>query len=84
MNIYISCKYFYTDKNSTKVFLDKLLKLNDEGADFTDEDLKDEVITMTVAVRDTIITFIPNAYKRPKRVISFNISKKEKKFNEKK
>jgi cytochrome P450 family 4 len=46
------------DKNSTKVFLDKLLKLNDEGADFTDEDLKDEVITMTVAVRDTIIRIL--------------------------
>jgi len=57
------------------VFLDKLLKLNDEGADFTDEDLKDEVITMTVAVRHTIITLTPNVYKRPKRVISFNIPK---------
>lgn len=55
MNRYILYKWFYTDKNSTKVFLDKLLKLNDEGADFTDEDLKDEVITMTVAVRDTIL-----------------------------
>ncbi|XP_060848230.1 cytochrome P450 4C1-like isoform X1 [Rhopalosiphum padi] len=42
-----------SNKNSTKVFLDKLLKLNDEGADFTDEDLKDEVITMTVAGSDT-------------------------------
>lgn len=77
MNRYILCKCFYTDKNSTKVFLDKLLKLNDEGADFTDEDLKDEVITMTVAVRDTIITLTPNAYKKPKRVISFNIPEKE-------
>lgn len=75
MNRYILCKCFYTDKNSTKVFLDKLLKLNDEGADFTDEDLKDEVITMTVAVRHTIITLTPNVYKRPKRVISFNIPK---------
>lgn len=32
------------------MFLDELLKLNDEGVDFTDKDLKDEVITMTVAV----------------------------------
>lgn len=39
-----------SDKTSTKVFLDKLLKLNSEGADFTDADLKDEVITMAVAV----------------------------------
>lgn len=70
MNRYILCKWFYTDKNSTKVFLDKLLKLNDEGADFTDEDLKDEVITMTVAVRDTITTLLVlNAYKRPNLVI---------------
>lgn len=70
MNRYILCKWFYTDKNSTKVFLDKLLKLNDEGADFTDEDLKDEVITMTVAVRDTITTLLAlNAYKRPNLVI---------------
>lgn len=37
-------------KNSPKVFLDKLIKLKHEGADFTDEDLKDEVITMAVAV----------------------------------
>ncbi|VVC26885.1 Cytochrome P450,Cytochrome P450, E-class, group IV,Cytochrome P450, conserved site [Cinara cedri] len=42
-----------TNKSSIKVFLDKLLKLNNEGADFTDGELKDEVITMTVAGSDT-------------------------------
>lgn len=35
-----------------KVFLDKLLALNSEGVNFTDEDLKDEVLTMAVAVID--------------------------------
>ncbi|XP_050530171.1 cytochrome P450 4C1-like [Daktulosphaira vitifoliae] len=50
-------KYDEIDNNfkekRTKVFLDKLLKLNDEGADFTDQDIRDEVITMTVAGSDT-------------------------------
>lgn len=48
--MYVIRKRNILGKSTTKVFLDKLLKLNDEGADFTDKDLKDEVITMTVAV----------------------------------
>lgn len=46
------------------MFLDKLLKLNREGADFTDEDLKDEVVTMTVAVMNDAnyaLNFIKNS-----------------------
>lgn len=50
MDVFWSLVVVFSDKTSTKVFLDKLLKLNSEGADFTDEDLKDEVITMAVAV----------------------------------
>ncbi|VVC43354.1 Cytochrome P450, E-class, group I,Cytochrome P450,Cytochrome P450, conserved site [Cinara cedri] len=42
-----------TIKNSPKVFLDKLLKLNNEGVDFTDDELIDEVITITIAGSDT-------------------------------
>ncbi|XP_050438038.1 cytochrome P450 4C1-like [Adelges cooleyi] len=41
------------EKKRTKVFLDKLLKLNDDGADFSDQDLRDEVVTMTIAGSDT-------------------------------
>lgn len=49
-NVYLMKRAVLVENSTTKVFLDKLLKLNEEGADFTEEDLKDEVITMTVAV----------------------------------
>jgi cytochrome P450 family 4 len=39
----------YTEKHS-KVFLDKLLALNEAGANFSNEELRDEVVTMMSAV----------------------------------
>jgi cytochrome P450 len=37
-------------ENNPKVFLDKLLQLNETGANLSDEDLRDEVVTMMIAV----------------------------------
>jgi cytochrome P450 family 4 len=39
----------YIEKYS-KVFLDKLLELNEAGANFSDEELREEVVTMMSAV----------------------------------
>jgi len=33
-----------------KVFLDTLLELNDAGANFTDDEIRDEVVTMMIGV----------------------------------
>ncbi|XP_050525049.1 cytochrome P450 4C1-like isoform X2 [Daktulosphaira vitifoliae] len=55
---YIQRKTFEnkTVKNETKrlkVFLDILLELNDQGANFSDKDLKDQVLTMMTAGSET-------------------------------
>ncbi|XP_050525046.1 cytochrome P450 4C1-like isoform X2 [Daktulosphaira vitifoliae] len=42
-----------SEKNRFKVFLDKLLELNDQGANFSDKDLKDQVLTMMIAGSET-------------------------------
>ncbi|XP_025419157.1 cytochrome P450 4C1-like isoform X2 [Sipha flava] len=41
------------EKNNPKVFLDKLLQLNETGANLSDEDLRDEVVTMMIAGTET-------------------------------
>ena len=37
----------------TTTFLDKLLELNEEGAEFSDQDLYDETITMMIGGSET-------------------------------
>lgn len=43
-----------------KVFLDTLFELNEAGANFSDDDIKDEVVTMMIGVSKN--TYIPNLY----------------------
>lgn len=42
--------YFAGSVKHSKVFLDLLLEANDSGADFTEQDLRDEVHTFMFAV----------------------------------
>lgn len=37
-------------EKKTKVFIDVLLELSDGGTDFSDDDIRDEVITMIIGV----------------------------------
>lgn len=41
-----------------KVFLDTLLELNDAGANFSDEEIRDEVVTMMIGVSRQTIQFV--------------------------
>lgn len=42
------------------MFLDTLLELNEAGANFTDDELRDEVVTMMIGVSiQIIITYVP-------------------------
>jgi len=51
---YIIFVYFYfISENRLKVFLDTLLELNEAGANFSDEELRDEVVTMMIGVSTT-------------------------------
>lgn len=43
-----------TGEKKLKVFLDILLELKDGGTTFSDDDLRDEVVTMMVGVRQYI------------------------------
>lgn len=45
--------FYYTTENRLKVFLDTLLELNEAGANFSDEELRDEVVTMMIGVSTT-------------------------------
>jgi len=41
-----------------KIFLDILLELNDAGSNFSDDDLRDEVVTMMIAVCSFLVNFL--------------------------
>lgn len=56
MILYILLNYFYSEKR-LKVFLDTLLELNEAGANFSDEEIRDEVVTMMIGVSKKLITF---------------------------
>jgi len=59
--------YVYAEKN-VKMFLDLLLELSNADANFSDNDLKDEVITMMLAVSsfdDEIFQFILKFFELP-------------------
>lgn len=45
--------YYYILEKRLKVFLDTLLDLNEAGANFSDEELRDEVVTMMIGVSTT-------------------------------
>lgn len=45
--------FYYITENRLKVFLDTLLELNEAGANFSDEELRDEVVTMMIGVSTT-------------------------------
>ncbi len=51
--IITSKKFFFSEKFSLS-FLDLLLSLNEEGADFSDTDIRDEVVTMMIGVRSDL------------------------------
>lgn len=42
--------FYYISETRLKVFLDTLLELNEAGANFSDEELRDEVVTMMIGV----------------------------------
>lgn len=50
----LNIKSFMTGEKKLKVFLDILLELKDAGTNFSDDDLRDEVVTMMVGVRQYI------------------------------
>lgn len=45
--------FYYILEKRLKVFLDTLLELNEAGANFSDEELRDEVVTMMIGVSKT-------------------------------
>lgn len=45
----INYVYDFSEKR-LKVFLDTLLELNEAGANFSDEEIRDEVVTMMIGV----------------------------------
>jgi len=45
----IYCLYYFLEKRS-KVFLDTLFELNEAGANFSNDDIRDEVVTMMIGV----------------------------------
>lgn len=42
--------FYYSIEKRLKVFLDTLLELNDAGANFTLDEIRDEVVTMMIGV----------------------------------
>jgi len=44
--------------NKLKVFLDTLFELNEAGANFSDDDIKDEVVTMMIGVSINIRRYL--------------------------
>jgi len=51
-------------ENQSKLFLDTLFELNNTGGNFSDSDIRDEVVTMMTAVNICYILY---------RTISYNI-----------
>jgi len=45
--------FYCISEKRLKVFLDTLLDLNEAGANFSDEELRDEVVTMMIGVSRT-------------------------------
>lgn len=52
--------FLFLEPEKMRIFLDILLELKDSGATFTDDDLRDEVVTMMVGVskKKTIYFFL--------------------------
>jgi len=42
-------------ENQSKLFLDKLFELNNDGAHFSDLDIRDEAVTMLIGVNISVI-----------------------------
>lgn len=48
--LYVVLLFYYFLEKRLKVFLDTLLELNDAGANFSFDEIRDEVVTMMIGV----------------------------------